>query len=187
MRSINRTSLTAMVFAATLAGCSSTPTSTETGGTTPDTTGGEVTRSGGFDDSSTSSTTAVPETDSPQIRDAASALLSTRVFYFDFDKANIKPDGYSALKAHAAYLANTPSARIRLEGHADERGTREYNVALGERRGNSVAKFLRINGVSDTQIEVISYGEEKPAVVGGNDTAYAQNRRVEVEYSAGNP
>lgn len=181
MRSINRNSLTAMLLAATMAGCSTTGdpvNETESTSTAPVAT--ETSSDSSF-------TTAVAETAAPEVRDAANELLGTRVFYFEFDKSNIDPDAYNALKAHAAYLANTSGAKVRLEGHADERGTREYNVALGERRGNAVAKFLRINGVSSSQIEVISYGEEKPAAIGTSESSYAQNRRVEVVYSAGNP
>ncbi|WP_156502735.1 OmpA family protein, partial [Oleiphilus sp. HI0067] len=75
-----------------------------------------------------------------------------------------------------------PSAKIVLEGHCDERGTKEYNIALGERRANSVAQFLKVNGVSASQIEVVSYGEESPAVAGSNETAWSKNRRVVLQY-----
>lgn len=118
---------------------------------------------------------------------ADAASLSTTVFYFDFDQATIKSDALEALRAHAQYLNTNPSAMIRLEGHADERGTREYNVALGERRGNAVAKYLRLNGVSGSQMEVISYGEEKPVAYGHDDQSWSANRRVELVYTAGQP
>ena len=114
-------------------------------------------------------------------------LLSTSVFYFDFDQSTIKSDSLEALRAHAQYLNENPNARVRLEGHADERGTREYNVALGERRGNAVAKYLRLNGVSSSKMEVISYGEEKPVAYGHDDQSWAANRRVEIVYTAGQP
>jgi peptidoglycan-associated lipoprotein len=112
--------------------------------------------------------------------DQAAALQS--VFYFDFDKSVVKQEGVEALEKHAAYLAATPSASVRLEGHADERGTREYNVALGERRAQAVARFLQVNGVNAGQIETISYGEEKPAMLGHSESSWAQNRRVELKY-----
>lgn len=114
-------------------------------------------------------------------------LLSTSVFYFDFDQSTIKSDSLEALRAHAQYLNENPNARVRLEGHADERGTREYNVALGERRGNAVAKYLRLNGVSSSKMEVISYGEEKPVAYGHDDQSWSANRRVEIVYTAGQP
>ncbi len=110
------------------------------------------------------------------------SLLGTTVFFFDFDKSIVQPEAYSALKAHARKLANNSRLKVRLEGHADERGTREYNIALGERRGHSVARFLRINGVSNSQMEVVSYGEEKPADYGHNETSWTRNRRVELVY-----
>ena len=104
------------------------------------------------------------------------------VFYFDFDQAIVKRAGHSELDKHARALKQENSLRVRLEGHADERGTREYNLALGERRANAVRAYLAAQGVSRSQIEVISYGEEKPAVAGSGESAWAQNRRVEFKY-----
>ncbi|WP_114418305.1 peptidoglycan-associated lipoprotein Pal [Marinospirillum perlucidum] len=103
--------------------------------------------------------------------------------YFDFDKSNIRSEFYDVLNGHAAYLQANPDAQVVLEGHADERGTREYNMALGERRGNSVQRYLSLQGVSADQMEVVSYGEERP-VVRAADTAeeHAKNRRVEFVY-----
>lgn len=111
----------------------------------------------------------------------------TRVIYFAFDRAEIPAAAYATLKAHARHLAANPGATLRLEGHADERGTPEYNVALAERRGKIVQQFLVLNGARATQLEVISYGEEKPAVLGSDDLSWAKNRRVELAYSAGQP
>jgi peptidoglycan-associated lipoprotein len=114
--------------------------------------------------------------------DADSELLAKKIVYFDFDKSVIKPEAFEVLKAHARRLVADSSLIIRLEGHADERGTREYNLALGERRGNAVAKFLRVNGVSSSQLDIVSYGEEKPIAFGQSEQAWAQNRRVEISY-----
>lgn len=111
----------------------------------------------------------------------------TRIIYFAFDRSDIPQAAYESLKAHASHLAKTPSARLRLEGHADERGTPEYNVALSERRGNTVRQFLILNGAKSSQLEVISYGEEKPAVLGSDELSWAKNRRVELAYAAGQP
>ncbi|MEH6543245.1 MAG: peptidoglycan-associated lipoprotein Pal [Porticoccaceae bacterium] len=102
------------------------------------------------------------------------------VFYFDFDQAILKPESRAALRTHAARLAANPS-NVRLVGHADERGTREYNMALGERRAKAVRDFLVLNGVSSSNLEAISYGEERPAVAMSNESAWAQNRRVEMK------
>ncbi|WP_432473994.1 peptidoglycan-associated lipoprotein Pal [Amphritea sp. HPY] len=104
------------------------------------------------------------------------------VFYFDFDKSQVKIESVQALRGHAKYLVANPSANVVLEGHADERGTREYNMALGERRAKAIARVLTVNGVSSSQIELVSFGEEKPAVMGHSDSSWAQNRRVELKY-----
>ena len=106
--------------------------------------------------------------------------LSTTVFYFDFDVAEFRQADRDVLTYHAKDLAANPNKRIRLEGHADERGTREYNLALGERRANGVLNFLIVNGAARSQNEGVSYGEERPAQRGSNDSAYQQNRRVEI-------
>lgn len=103
-------------------------------------------------------------------------------FYFDFDQAIVKPAGFAELNKHAEALKNDPNLQIRLEGNTDERGTREYNLALGERRANAVKAYLVAQGVSPSQIEVISYGEEKPVALGHNEAAWAQNRRVQIVY-----
>jgi peptidoglycan-associated lipoprotein len=104
------------------------------------------------------------------------------VFYFEFDKSVVKAEGFADLEKHAMYLAANPSAQVVLEGHADERGTREYNMALGERRAKAVSRFLQVNGASATQVETVSFGEEKPAVLGHSDASWSQNRRVELKY-----
>ena len=115
-----------------------------------------------------------------QAQEAAQALA--HVIYFDFDQSTIKPEFRIALNGHAAYLSQNPSARIVLEGHADERGTREYNIALGERRGNAVSRYLVVQGVSIEAIEVVSFGEERPVNSGSDSTSLSENRRVEVRY-----
>lgn len=110
---------------------------------------------------------------------AENALRQT-VFYFDFDIAEFRGADRETLMYHARDLAANSSKRLRLEGHADERGTREYNLALGERRANSILNYLIVNGASRSQIEVVSYGEERPAMTGQSENAYNRNRRVEV-------
>jgi peptidoglycan-associated lipoprotein len=106
--------------------------------------------------------------------------LRQTVFYFDFDIAEFKAADRETLTYHARNLATNSSMGIRLEGHADERGTREYNLALGERRANSILNYLIVNGASRSQIEVVSYGEERPTASGQSDQVYSRNRRVEV-------
>ncbi|MBB3330489.1 peptidoglycan-associated lipoprotein [Halomonas campaniensis] len=105
-----------------------------------------------------------------------------RTIYFEFDSDRIRSEFEPVLSAHARYLRSNGSARVVLQGHTDERGTREYNMALGERRARSVERFLSVQGVSPSQVEVVSYGEERPAARGQNEEAYAQNRRVVFAY-----
>ncbi|MGB1189045.1 MAG: peptidoglycan-associated lipoprotein Pal [Pseudomonadales bacterium] len=104
------------------------------------------------------------------------------VFYFDFDQAIVRRDGHAELDQHAMVLAGNSGLTVRLEGHADERGTREYNLALGERRANAVQSYLLSQGASRSQIEVVSYGEEKPAMSGHDQASWEKNRRVEIVY-----
>lgn len=109
-------------------------------------------------------------------------LLATRVVYFDFDSAEIKGAGTDVVAAHAKYLGAHAAIRVRLEGHTDERGSREYNIGLGERRAQSVRRALLLQGATDAQISTVSYGEERPAAPGHDEAAWAKNRRVEIVY-----
>ena len=112
------------------------------------------------------------------------ACLRQRVVYFDFDKDEIRPEFQQIMQCHAKYLQDRPMAAIRLEGHTDERGTREYNLGLGERRGNAVSNALQSNGGSASQLSVISYGKEKPVCREHNEDCWSKNRRVEIVYTA---
>jgi peptidoglycan-associated lipoprotein len=109
-------------------------------------------------------------------------LLNKRIIYFDFDRAEVRADSQSVVAAHAAYLSKNPNQKVRLEGHADERGSREYNIGLGERRGQTVRRALALQGVAEAQLSTVSYGEERPAAAGSDEQAYALNRRVEIIY-----
>jgi peptidoglycan-associated lipoprotein len=109
-------------------------------------------------------------------------LLSKRTIYFSYDSSTIKPDFIPVIAAHTQYLLNNPGRRVILEGHADERGSREYNIALGEQRAKAVYREIKKQGVSDMQLEVVSYGEEKPAVPGMDEASWQLNRRVEIVY-----
>jgi peptidoglycan-associated lipoprotein len=120
--------------------------------------------------------------DSTESQGPSGELLSKRIVYFDFDKSDIRADSQSVVAAHAAYLAKNPSQKVRLEGHADERGSREYNIGLGERRAQAVRRALLLQGVAEVQLSTVSYGEERPAVAGSDEQAYALNRRVEIVY-----
>ena len=102
--------------------------------------------------------------------------------YFDFDSYVVKPEYQSVVENHAKYLRADAKRKAMLEGHTDERGGREYNLALGQRRSEAVAKALVLLGVSAGQVEAVSFGKEKPAVEGSGEAAWAKNRRVEVKY-----
>jgi len=110
------------------------------------------------------------------------ASQENRIIYFGYDRFDIKPEYNAILQAHARYLSSNPSARVRLEGHADERGSREYNIGLGEKRAQSVRNVLLLQGGVSDQIATVSFGEERPAVIGSDDEAYSLNRRVEIVY-----
>ena len=107
------------------------------------------------------------------------ALRAITTFYFEYDSSDLKPEAMRALDVHARDL-QANGARVVLEGHADERGTREYNMALGERRAKAVQRYLVLQGVSPAQLELVSYGEERPVVMGSSEESWAQNRRVEL-------
>jgi peptidoglycan-associated lipoprotein len=112
----------------------------------------------------------------------AGAQLQHRTIYFDFDSSEIKAEFADTISAHAHYLASNASIRVRLEGNTDERGSREYNIGLGERRAQAVRRALMLQGVTEAQITTVSYGEERPAVTGHTEEAWARNRRVELVY-----
>ncbi|MEO6139042.1 MAG: peptidoglycan-associated lipoprotein Pal [Luteimonas sp.] len=111
------------------------------------------------------------------------ACLRTRVVYFDYNEDALRPEFQAAMACHAKYLRDRPSARMSLEGNTDERGSREYNLALGERRGNAVSSALQANGGSGSQMTVVSYGEERPTCTDSNEACWAKNRRVEIVYT----
>jgi peptidoglycan-associated lipoprotein len=109
-------------------------------------------------------------------------LLAKRTIYFDFDSSEIKGEGTDIVAAHAKYLSTHPSVHVRLEGNTDERGSREYNIGLGERRAQAVRRALLLQGASDAQISTVSYGAERPVDAGHDEAAWAKNRRVEIVY-----
>jgi len=123
-------------------------------------------------------TKPAPVTDSLVLGSQADFVknVGDRVF-FDYDKSSLKPEGKDQLTKWVAFLKKYPNDQLLVEGHADERGTREYNLALGEKRANSVKEFLVANGVEAARLKTVSYGKERPAVLGSNEAAYAQNRR----------
>ena len=110
------------------------------------------------------------------------ALGSQRVIYFDFDSSDIRNDFIDVIAAHGRFLAGNATVRVRLEGHTDERGSREYNIGLSERRAQTVRRALALQGVQEAQVATVAYGEERPAAAGSDENAYSKNRRVEIVY-----
>jgi peptidoglycan-associated lipoprotein len=115
------------------------------------------------------------------LTDDSSIELGT-VIYFDFDQSELKPEYLDLLARHADRMAGRGDLEVRLEGHADERGSREYNIGLGERRSQAVRRILLASGVSSNRLSTVSFGEERPAIAGSNEQSYAANRRVEITY-----
>ncbi|MDA1107432.1 MAG: peptidoglycan-associated lipoprotein Pal [Proteobacteria bacterium] len=116
--------------------------------------------------------------------DDPAGALSKRIVYFAIDSSEVAQEDRATVSAHARYLSGNATAAVTLEGHADERGSREYNLALGERRGNAVRQLLLAEGAATKQIQVVSYGEEKPVATGHDETSWQQNRRVEISYTS---
>jgi peptidoglycan-associated lipoprotein len=169
--------LLALVIAITISACKTTEPETDTTATETDTaTVVEET-----------TTSAAPDprdyTDARNF-DNSESLLSKRVIYFDFDKSEVRSEYRAIVAAHATYVSANGSARVTLEGHADERGTREYNLGLGERRGNSISGLLSAAGAMGGQLDTVSYGEERPVCRVSDDSCWSQNRRVEIVYTA---
>ena len=170
-------------LSAILFGCSSDQIKEEQQVEVEDLTGGGS--SSGTDEGSSGATAYGTDGDSSsafsELEDPSSQL-SIRIIYFEYDSSEIKSEYRPVIEAHAAFLARNPGATLTLEGHADERGSREYNLALGERRAQSVQQQMLILGASASQIRLVSYGEERPAIDGHDDYSWQQNRRVEILY-----
>lgn len=157
-----------------LAGCPKKPTTVPDGQTPEDTTGAQT---------GTGTEAGVGEGElSPEEFARREAERAGTIIYFDYDRAEIKSEFVPIVAAHAKYLNGGANRRVRLEGHSDERGSREYNIGLGERRAQAVRRALMLQGVTEAQITTVSYGEERPAVQGSDESAYGKNRRVELIY-----
>jgi peptidoglycan-associated lipoprotein len=190
---LNKTFLALIIGISLLAGCSS---SDEKDGELADTTQGSDASTTGLNDGSMSGSQfgsgSGANSGSGYGSNSASRLgsefsdpsnpLSKQIIYFELDSSQVKQDYVPVVAAHAQYLAAHPNQRVILAGHADERGSSEYNIALGEQRAKAVQRMMTSQGVSNSQMEIVSYGEEKPAVAGHSESAWGMNRRVEVGY-----
>lgn len=154
-----------------------------------DRTGSAVTPGAGGGQGAGSGTTqsAVAPVDLSKSGQDAKGPAGSNLVYFDYDSFVIKPEFQGVIEAHARYLAANRTRKTMLEGHTDERGGREYNLALGQKRAEAVRRALGLLGVGDAQVEAVSFGKEKPAVAGNDESAYAKNRRVEIAYRAAQP
>ncbi|HET8869473.1 MAG TPA: peptidoglycan-associated lipoprotein Pal [Aquabacterium sp.] len=181
MRALKVAVVMSSVLAA-LAGCSSTPKSVEA----PAQPATNATANAGSQQGSTAgtATSTVTPVSLPEYLDPNSALSKNRSVYFDFDDFSIKPEYTSLVEQHGKFLAAHPDVSIKIEGNADERGSAEYNLALGQKRAESVGKALKVLGAQPKQIEAVSFGEEKPLDKGHDEAAWAKNRRADIVYPA---
>nr|WP_315226529.1 peptidoglycan-associated lipoprotein Pal [uncultured Albidiferax sp.] len=176
--------LWALSLTAVLAGCASGVKLDDV--PVVDKSGAGVTQSGtmGADGGSTAGTTksGVTPVDLSSSNSVATGPSSGRIVYFDYDSYAVKPDDQTVIDANARYLKADKARRAMVEGHTDDRGGREYNLALGQKRAESVRRALGLLGVADSQLEAVSFGKEKPAVQGNDEAAMAKNRRAEISY-----
>ena len=179
---MNKRVFLAVALVAALAGCASgvklddVPVEDRTGrgvGTVP---------GGGVPGGGTSQSQVQPvQADTARAGEAGPVNVA-KVVYFDYDSYVIKPEYQNVIEAHARYLRQNGQRHVVIEGHTDERGGREYNLALGQRRSEAVRRALELLGVKDAQVEAVSFGKEKPAMPGSDESAYARNRRAEIAY-----
>ena len=163
-------------FALVMAGCSSVNLDNPP---VDDRSSGGANSSGGAS-STVAQTTVAPVVDS---KSAGSEVANvSRLVYFDYDSYVIKPEFQALIDTHARYIRADRSRKVVIEGHTDERGGREYNLALGQRRAEAVRRALGLLGVADSQVEAVSFGKEKPAMTGGDEASWAKNRRAEINY-----
>jgi peptidoglycan-associated lipoprotein len=177
MASASRLKLAALVGALALAGCSSTKLDTGAPVESRSTTGSSATGSG-----ANAGATAQSQVASVDLTKGATAAASTlpRIVYFDFDSFVVKDEYRPTVDANAKALVADRKKHVAIEGHTDERGGREYNLALGQKRAEAVAKSMTLLGTNDSQIEAVSFGKERPAVQGSDEAAWAKNRRAEI-------
>ncbi len=176
--------ISGILIAMMMAGCSSTPTKEQAGAAVEDRTQQKPVAQRPIDVAPSPVTPAAAE--SGTVLDAALSdpnnILSKRLVYFDFDSNLVKEEFRPLVTAHAQYLGRKAAAKMIIQGHTDERGSREYNLALGQRRSDAVKQMMTVLGADGARIETVSYGEEKAAAQGATEAAYAQNRRAQIVY-----
>lgn len=175
--------ITAVLVAGALAACSSTPTGSDAPAAKPGTQAGSTApaQAGGAS-TSPAPGAGVATTALPAHKDAKSIISRERSIYFDYDDFSIKGEYQGVIINHGKYLQANPGLTIVIEGHADDRGSAEYNLALGQKRAESVMRALKLYGVKDSQMEAVSFGEERPQATGSDETAWSRNRRADIVY-----
>ena len=176
---MNKNLMIVLIFAAFLFACESTPEKADDAVTVEDQ---GTSLSDADDPEAQAYGTEDDDRSGMSSLDDPTSLLSVRIIYFEYDSSDVKSEDRTTVEAHAAYLVENPDTIITLEGHADERGSREYNLALGERRALTVKRQMTLIGASPDQIRTVSYGEERPAIDDHDDYSWSQNRRVEIIY-----
>jgi peptidoglycan-associated lipoprotein len=167
-----KTSLAALIIAGLAAGCATQ--------TNPESSPAPAPAPTAF--GSTPSARPAPGTSVAGVRSAAAVMPQARSVYYEYDQSTIRADGTKVVDANAQYLREHPDLKIKVEGNADERGSREYNLALGQRRADAVQKRMQILGIPADRIETVSYGKEKPKATGHDETSWSENRRSDILY-----
>jgi len=186
MRAIIIATLSAVSYGLLVAGCSTTPEESQPGAKVEDRAkpgakpGADV-RSVDREKTPATDLTASRKDGSSMLKDPNN-ILSKRTVYFDYDRFDVKDEYRGLVEAHAKYLRENPNAKMLIQGNADERGSREYNIALGQKRSDAVKQLMQLLGTTDMQVETVSFGEEKPKADGHDESAWSQNRRADIVY-----
>ncbi|WP_179998403.1 peptidoglycan-associated lipoprotein Pal [Acinetobacter sp. YH12239] len=184
MNAIKTFALPLIAVSLVMTGCASRkPATTDTTTMTPPSTSTSVNTTGLSEDAALNAQNLTGAS-AKGVTESNKAFLAKRVVHFDYDSSELSTEDYQTLQAHAQFLLANANSKIALTGHTDERGTREYNMALGERRAKAVESYLVTNGVNPNQLEAVSYGKEMPINTGNNEAAWKENRRVELNYEA---
>ncbi|MEQ1064834.1 peptidoglycan-associated lipoprotein Pal [Acinetobacter sp. XH1741] len=182
MKSIKYLAFPLLSVALVMTGCASRkPATTATAGTT---TNPSTVNTTGLSEDAALNAQNLAGASSKGVTEANKAALAKRVVHFNYDSSDLSNEDYQTLQAHAQFLMANANSKVALTGHTDERGTREYNMALGERRAKAVQSYLITSGVNPQQLEAVSYGKESPVNPGHDESAWKENRRVEINYEA---
>lgn len=175
--------ISTVLVAGALAACSSTPVGSDASSTRPAAPqAGTQAPAGPAASTAPAPAAGVTTAALPAHKDPKSAISRERSIYFDYDDFSIKGEFQGVIVSHGKYLQANPGLAVRIEGHADERGSAEYNLALGQKRAEAIMRALKLVGVKDSQMEAVSFGEERPQATGGDEAAWSRNRRGDVTY-----